>query len=214
MRDMAKVTQRKLSDYQQDPANANAGTERGVYMLEHSLEQFGAGRSLLADKNGVLLAGNKTQQSASDLGITDVIEVETDGTQLVVVKRTDLDLTQDEDNRARGLAYADNRAGEVGLAWDAGQLLADANAGIDLGQFWREDELEALLNGKTWDEAFGGLTTGDKPPFQQMTFTLHDSQAAIVQKAIRAAMQGGFENSPNENSNGNALTRICEAYLG
>jgi hypothetical protein len=142
---MAKVTQRKISEYKQDSANANIGTERGVYMLEHSLEEFGAGRSLLSDKNGVLIAGNKTQERAADLGITDVIEVETDGTQLVVVKRTDLDLADDPEKRARGLAYADNRAGEVGLSWDAARMLADLQEGIELGQFWQDAELSEII---------------------------------------------------------------------
>lgn len=64
-------------------------------------------------------------------------------------------------------------------------------------------------------DAFGALPDGDKPPFQQMTFTLHDSQAETVRRAIDAAKDAGdFDGSPNENSNGNALARIAEAFLG
>lgn len=63
--------------------------------------------------------------------------------------------------------------------------------------------------------AFGALPDGDKPPFQAMTFTLHDSQAEVVKRALESAKDAGdFEGSPNENSNGNALTRIAEAFLG
>ena len=142
---MAKVTERDISEYTPDPANANAGTERGIYMLDTSLEQFGAGRSALADREGVLIAGNKTVERAAEHGIRKVIEVETDGTELVVVKRRDLDLSDDPEHKARGLAYADNRAGEVGLAWDAAQILDDINAGIDLAAMWKPEELEALL---------------------------------------------------------------------
>lgn len=139
-----KVTRRKLADYKADPANANKGTERGQYMLENSLNKYGAGRSVLADKNGYLIAGNKTTEVAGQLGFEDVIEVETDGKTLVVVRRADLDLINDP--KARELAYSDNRAGEVGLEWDVEQLLADKNAEIDLGQFFHDDELEALLS--------------------------------------------------------------------
>jgi len=138
------VTRKTLDDYTPDPHNANVGTERGVFMLEESLQKTGAGRSIVVDKHGVVIAGNKTQQVAADLGLVEVIEVETDGNQVVVVKRTDLDLANDEE-RARLLAYYDNRASEVGLEWDAEALLADLNAGIDLGAMWHEDELEALL---------------------------------------------------------------------
>jgi hypothetical protein len=59
------------------------------------------------------------------------------------------------------------------------------------------------------------LPSGDREPFQQMTFTLHDTQAEQVKAALDAAKKAGpFVDSPNENSNGNALARIVEAYLG
>jgi len=59
------------------------------------------------------------------------------------------------------------------------------------------------------------LPYGDKAPFQQMTLTLHDDQAEGVRRAIEAAKKNGpFIDSPNENSNGNALARIAEAYIG
>ena len=58
------------------------------------------------------------------------------------------------------------------------------------------------------------LPDGDKAPFQEMTFTLHDAQAAEVKRAIEAAKgQGGDKSDVNENSNGNALAFICEAFL-
>ena len=81
------MTNKKLSDYVPNPDNHNTGTERGGQMLENSLNRYGAGRSLLSDKEGVLIAGNQTLQAAIDAGITDVVEVESDGSTLVVVKR-------------------------------------------------------------------------------------------------------------------------------
>lgn len=58
------------------------------------------------------------------------------------------------------------------------------------------------------------LQSGDRQPFQQITFTLHDSQAEIVKNAMAVAKQlGKFTDELNENNNGNALARICEAYL-
>lgn len=138
------MTKKKATDYTPDPANANAGTERGVYMVEESLQQYGAGRSILVDKNNVVIAGNKTLQGAIDSGIVEVVEVETQGDRLVVVKRTDLDLSNG-DERARKLAYIDNRASDVGLAWNPEQLLADIEAGIDLSGMFRDWEIEQLI---------------------------------------------------------------------
>ncbi len=132
-----------IDDLTPDPRNANEGTERGAYMVGHSLEQYGAGRSILADGQGVVIAGNKTLQAAADLGIP-VRVVETDGHELVVVQRTDLDLLGDDD-RARLLAYADNRSSEVGLQWDAEEIALDLDAGIDLSGLFQDFELAEIV---------------------------------------------------------------------
>ena len=132
----------KLTDLHPDKSNANKGTERGRAALETSLRKYGAGRSILLDKHGRIVAGNKTAEVAADVGIDDVLIVQTDGSQLVAVQRTDLDIDSPE---GRGLAYADNRVGELSLEWDAAQMLADIDAGIDLSDLWRQDELDELL---------------------------------------------------------------------
>ena len=135
--------QPKYDGIQPDRKNANKGTERGRYMVEASLRETGAGRSILLDKDGRIIAGNKTFEAASDIGLP-VRVVETDGTELVAVKRTDLDL-DDDTGTARKLAYYDNRTSSVGLAWDVEQILADVNAGLDLSGLWFEQELNGLL---------------------------------------------------------------------
>ena len=138
---MAK--QPKYDGIRPDVKNANKGTERGRYMVGASLRETGAGRSILLDKDGRIIAGNKTFEAASDIGLP-VRVVETDGTELVAVKRTDLDL-DDDTGTARKLAYYDNRAAQVGLDWDAEQMLADLGAGLDLSAMFKQDELDALI---------------------------------------------------------------------
>lgn len=140
---MADVEERKLTDFTPDARNANKGTERGAKLLDKSLRQYGAGRSILVDKHGRIIAGNKTQEAAVAIGLDDAVVVKTRGDRLVVVQREDLDL--DTDKAARELAYADNRASEVSLAWDAEQLLADMAAGVDLDGLFTQVELDALL---------------------------------------------------------------------
>ena len=135
--------QPKYDGIRPDAKNANKGTERGRYMVEASLRETGAGRSILLDKDGRIIAGNKTFEAASDIGLP-VRVVETDGTELVAVKRTDLDL-DDDTGTARKLAYYDNRAAQVGLDWDAEQMLADLGAGLDLSAMFKQDELDALI---------------------------------------------------------------------
>jgi len=145
-----RVTRRKLSDYKPDPHNANRGTERGVYMLDRSIEEVGLARSIVAAADGTIPAGNKTLPAAADAGIEAVIEVETDGRALVVVKRTDWETADAE--QARKYAYYDNRASEVGLEWDAEQIVADIEARIHLSALFTEAELAAFTLPDGWQE--------------------------------------------------------------
>lgn len=135
----------KLTDFKPDLSNANKGTERGLRALDDSIAQLGLGRSIVVDKHGVIIAGNKTHERAVDRGIEDAEVVHTTGDTLVVVQRDDLDLSSlDPNNPARQLAYRDNRISELDLKWDAEQVLADVNAGMDLSALWGDDELEQL----------------------------------------------------------------------
>ncbi|MDQ3539216.1 MAG: hypothetical protein M3440_00880, partial [Chloroflexota bacterium] len=121
----------------------NKGTVRGRGMVERSLQQYGAGRSVLVDRNGVIIAGNKTAEIAQELGIP-VTVIESDGTTLYAIKRTDLDLATDD--AAKALGVADNRASETGLDWDPDVLQSFMDDGLDLEQFWFPDELADVLN--------------------------------------------------------------------
>jgi len=76
------------------------------------------------------------------------------------------------------------------------------NDEFDIGMFFVED-----INAPELDD-------GDRTPFRQMTFTLHDSQFEIVEQAIKKAKAERCDTSINDNSNGNALTKIAEAFIG
>lgn len=136
----------KLADLTPDAHNPNLGTRRGVALLERSIERNGLGRSILVDREGRIIAGNKTTERVADLTSLDVeiITVRTNGRQLVVVQREDLDLASETDPRARELAIADNRTAEVGLEWDANELLK-ASGPVDLSGYFLDPELAALF---------------------------------------------------------------------
>lgn len=119
---------KKITDYQPLQRNPNKGNQRGVGILDQSVRELGAGRSILVDKNGIIIAGNHAQEAFVNAGIENVIEVETDGTQIVVVKRTDMDA---QSTAGQKMAIMDNRAVEVGLEWDnivLGELLEEIKA--------------------------------------------------------------------------------------
>lgn len=142
---MPTIKPARIEDFIPDSNNANKGTLRGMSALESSVRDLGLGRSIVVDKNNRIIAGNKTSEIAVDAGFEDALVVETDGTQLVVVKRLDLDI---HEARGRRLAYSDNRAGELNLEWSAEALLADLqDSELGLDKLFYEDELKVLLGG-------------------------------------------------------------------
>jgi sporulation protein YlmC with PRC-barrel domain len=174
------VTEITLADITPDSKNANKGNERGAVQLENSLRQYGAGRSILLDKNNRIIAGNKTYEQAGQIGLDNLLVIETDGTQLVAVKRTDIDI---DTKQGRELAIADNRTSQVGLEWDTDVLkgLADEDD-VDLSIFWREDELAALF------------AEDATPDFEAAGI---DEQGKLDQKALCVCPSCGYEHENN-----------------
>jgi len=132
----------KITDLIPDRKNANKGTRRGAQAVTESLRAYGAGRSILIDAKGRIIAGNKTAQNANAAGIDEVLIIQSDGTKIIAVQRIDLDL--DTDSTARALAIADNRTAEIGLSWDAANL-AELSADLDLSSMFTAHELSEII---------------------------------------------------------------------
>ena len=126
---MAK--QVKLSDLTSDDKNFNKGSEFGNSLIEKSFRKFGAGRSILIDKNNRIIAGNKSVENAMAIGMDDVQIVESDGTKIIAVKRTDIDLDSAE---GREMALADNASAKANIVFDA--ELIEAEIGEAVCQEW------------------------------------------------------------------------------
>jgi ParB-like chromosome segregation protein Spo0J len=75
-----------------------------------------------------------------------------------------------------------------------------------------DDLIKTLLD---IDTELPDLPDGDRDPFQQKTFTLHDEQVQIIEDAIlKAKTDPCIDTGLNENSNGNAISWICDQFLG
>ena len=120
---MAKIIETSIEQLIPDDKNFNEGTEYGQHLIEESLRKFGAGRSILLDKNNRIISGNKTTENCANVGLDDVIIVETDGTKLVAVKRTDIDL---DSAQGREMALADNATGKANLCFDTDLIMQEA----------------------------------------------------------------------------------------
>jgi DNA modification methylase len=156
-----EIIRTEITELIPDDRNGNKGTERGSKMLQASITRCGAGRSVLIDRNGKLIGGNKTQQAAIAAGVKSVVVVRTDGTELVAVQRTDLDL--DNDPEARELAWADNRVQEISYDPDIERLLEDIDKGIDLSAYYDDGEINAMMEaiGREVEKEEGEREGGD-----------------------------------------------------
>lgn len=87
-----------------DKRNYRKHNDRNKELIKKSLEECGAGRSIVIDNDDEIIAGNGIYEQAQALNIP-VKVVETDGSELVVVKRTDLST---DDEKRKKLAVMDN----------------------------------------------------------------------------------------------------------
>lgn len=131
---MAKASKMKVADLVPDDKNFNKGSEFGQGLIEKSFEKFGAGRSILIDKNNKIIAGNKSTENYGALGGQDVIVVESDGKQLIAVKRTDIDL---DTPQGREMALADNATAKANIVW-AEDIIAE-EIGVEVAESWGID---------------------------------------------------------------------------
>jgi hypothetical protein len=137
---------RTLADLTPDKCNARKHGERNIGMLERSLEQYGAARSIVVDENGKILAGHGVVEAAANVGIEKVTPVEASGNEIIAVVRRGLTEKQKAE-----LALADNRTAEL-AEWSP-EILKALSAEVDLEKFWTEKELEILLDQEAASDA-------------------------------------------------------------
>jgi DNA modification methylase len=146
-----------LRDLIPDPQNARSHGERNLSLIASSLREVGAGRSIVVDEDGTILAGNATVAAAARAGIGKVRIVDTDGSELIAVRRSNL-----TDDQKRQLALFDNRAAEL-AGWDT-EVLTSLADDLDLSDLWDDDELADLLGQLDADTAPSLHTEPDDVP--------------------------------------------------
>ena len=133
-----------MTRYTPDPENAREHPERNKTLIRQSLEEIGAGRSILISGDNTIIAGNGVYEQAQKLGLT-IREVEAGPDELIAVKRNDL-----TGERAIRAAILDNATGDSST-WDMEALrqldaaYPDLLAGLDEVQAELSAALEAML---------------------------------------------------------------------
>lgn len=145
-----------IKDLKADHRNARKRTDRSASLIAESLKRFGAARSIVIDEDNRILAGNGTVEGAKAAGIQNIRVIETDGTEIIAVKRTGLS----EDDKI-GLALADNRTSDLS-DWDK-DMLQQLSAEYDLAPWFEADDLAEII-GEAEQLPTEGLTDADDVP--------------------------------------------------
>ena len=197
-----EIKQLKLKDLV--PYINNPRKEQAVDKVASSIKEFGWQQPIVVDENNVIIVGHTRYQAAKKLNLKTV--------PVQIAKG----LT---DAQTKAYRLADNKLNENAL-WDLDMLSFEIDGLKEIGftdfenlGFSTDDLDDILINGE--EAEFPEISAGDKEPFQQITFTLHDSQAKIVKDAVARAIKNLDKDlSVNANANGNAIAKICEHFNG
>lgn len=130
-----------IKDLKFDDKNFNKHTEFGMGLLEKSLRENGAGRSILIDKDNNIIAGNGIIEAAGSVGIENIKVVETTGDEIVAVKRTDISLNS---KKGRKMALADNATAKADLEWDFENIISELEP--EEAKEWGVEEIKTGLD--------------------------------------------------------------------
>ncbi len=192
---------RKLSELVPWPRNPRQIKKDEASRLSNSLEEFDQVETIaIGPENEIYNGHQRLNVWAEELGADFEVDVRVSSRKL------------SEKEREKLTVYLHKgAAGE----WNF-DILANEFEVLDLLD-WGFDDFELGINpdANEWADAFDKLPEEDRAPFQQITFTLHDDQADEVKRALSIMKKiDDFEESPNENSNGNAIAAICEIFVG
>ena len=128
-----------IKDLKSDHKNARKRTDRSAELIKESLQRYGAARSIVIDENNRILAGNGTIEGAKEAGIDRIRVIETDGDEVIAVRRTGL-----TEEQKVGLALADNRTADLS-EWDQ-EMLNRLGEQHDISLFFSQDDLDGILD--------------------------------------------------------------------
>jgi ParB-like chromosome segregation protein Spo0J len=183
--------------------NARTHSDAQVAQIAASIKEFRFNNPVLIADDNSIIAGHGRVMAARKLGKDTVPAVR---------------LSHLTEMQRKAYILADNKLA-LNADWDNSLLaieladLKDLGFDLSLTGFF-EDELARLVIDAE-ETGMPNLASGDREPLQQIAFMLHDYQAETVRAALDVAKQmGAFVDTGNENSNGNALARVCELFLG
>ena len=232
------MSETKLIDIKElkfDEHNFNRHNDDGMSLLEKSIKENGLGRSILLDKDNNIVGGNGVTEKAIELGKTKVRIIETDGTELIAVKRTDLTL---DSERGRKMAFADNSVAHANLEWNKEELqkaqdewgLVPEEWGVEMPDFGLpddlavktveednfeiEDDIEEKVNiGDIWQLGNHRLMCGDSTSADDVARLMNGERADLCFTDPPYGMKKESEGVLNDNLNFDDLLEFNKQWI-
>lgn len=212
-----------LAALKADPRNPRRIDADAAKGLAVSLETFGPLDIVFNDETGEMVSGHQRIASLKDSGAAEVVRSGDSG--YIVHPKTGERFSVrfvrwDATKQRMANLVANNPHLQGDFTEDA---IEQARALEDEAHF-HELQLDKLIAAEEAKQTGAGvfdvdetdapaLADGDRAPFRQATFTLHDEQWEEVEAALaKAKGMGGGDSTVNENSNGNALAWICQRF--
>lgn len=196
------IERRKVSDLIPYARNSRTHSDAQVAQLAASIREWGWTTPVLIDQSGMIIAGHGRVLAARKLGLEEVPVVVAGGWT---------------EAQKRAYVIADNKLA-LNSGWDMDLLSVEfadlSDLGFDLEKIGFTDEELAGILIDAGEVEMPAINQDEKLPIQQMAFILHDDQVEQIKRALEISKRmGEFVDTGNENSNGNAIARVCELFI-
>lgn len=193
-----------LEDLHEWENNPRSVDEAGLARLIDQIKKFGIYKPIICMADGTVLGGNMRLRALKTLDYkqiwVSIVEPASDAEMIEIAL---------SDNDRVGFYVEDKLLELIESApdLDLKTFQVDLGKAINLEDFknFRDSVQPKIIGDMT-------LPSGEKSPYEQMTFILAPAQAENVKQAMAKAKEQGEFFDENENANGNALNRVCEQF--
>jgi len=197
-----ELLKKKVSELIPYVNNSRTHSEEQITQIASSIKEFGFTNPILIEQDNTIIAGHGRLLASKKLGLEEV----------PCITITGLTKTQ-----IKALIIADNQLA-LNAGWDLEKLsveiegLQEDNFDIKLLGFNNDFLKDIIFNEKDIETTMPILNEGNKPPFQQITFTIHNENFPHIKTALDKAKNLEIINDLDDNINAKAIIEICKFY--
>ena len=141
------ISEQPISLFRPQSVNANKHSQRGVGMLDASIQGVGWLGAVTTSRDNEVFDGSLRLERIAELfPNVNPIVIDSDGTRPIIVRRTDIESA--DSDIARKASVLANRVAEVSLTWDTEVLEQwDAEGSIEVDAMWFPEEVQGWDTG-------------------------------------------------------------------